>query len=157
MKQSNKNEVDNLRLKLAPFYKSLRDASSQLPFGGVTVPYVIATAELLERSDENTVTTWSGDDPLQDMHVMLAQLDVSRIVCDQSQLYKANAEALMSSLSPSMDLFELFDTKMHLLLLFGFRGWSAAPPSRYEKFEKILRAMSLKCEPPSQHDMQSCL
>ena len=157
VRQLNKNDVDSLRLKLAPFYTSMRDGSSPLPLHGITVPYVIPTAELLERSNPNTVKTWTGADPLDDMHVMLSQLDVARIVCDQSQLYKSTSAAAVGQLSPNRDLLELFDTRMHLLLLWGFRGWSVSPPVRYEKFEQVLRAMSLKCEAASQHDMQSCL
>lgn len=141
------------RTKLRPAYRSLRDASCGLPLHGVTIPYVIPLLEMLQRepSGQDCSDIWQQDSALVGgqplaLNIMLAQLDIVRVITDQTLLYKQTSIALVASLRPIRDLLELFDTRMHLRLLWGHRGCLVAASERYGKFEQVLRAMSLKYE-----------
>ena len=149
------------RTKLCNAYKSLRNASGTLPLHGVTIPYIVPLLELLEMPpgvNDDVSSIWEdGNNPLA-LNVMLSHLDIARIVTDQSHLYKATSIAVVGSLRPIRDLLELFDTRMHLRLLWGYKGCSVQAAERYAKFEQVLRAMSLHCESAAHsHDKESSL
>lgn len=146
------------RSKLTSVYKSLRNATSTLPLHGVTLPYMVPVLEMLEApapsaeqaEGEDTASVWEDVSHPLALNIMLSHLDIARIITDQSHLYKTTSIGVVGSLRPIRDLLELFDTRMHLRFLWGHKGCSVQAAERYRKFEQVLRALSVNCEPTAQ-------
>lgn len=48
-------------------------------------------------------------------------------------------------------MLEVFCTEFQMRLLWGSRGAEGSQAERYEKFDKVLTALSNKLEPPVKH------
>ena len=70
---------------------------------------------------------WQEPNNPLELDVMLAHLDIVRIIADQCALYKSTSIRNIASFRPIRDILELCDTRMHLLLLWGHRGSVVAP------------------------------
>lgn len=49
------------------------------------------------------------------------------------------------------EIHEIFQTEFQMRLLWGSRGSEGRQSERYEKFDKVLTALSHKLEPPVRH------
>lgn len=49
------------------------------------------------------------------------------------------------------EIHEVFQTEFQMRLLWGSRGSEGHQSERYEKFDKVLTALSHKLEPPVRH------
>lgn len=80
------------------------------------------------------------------MDIILAHLDIARIITEQHGLYKVTSLNIIGSFKPTRDMLELFDTRMHMRFLWGSKGVGVASAERYSKFMQILTAMSYQRE-----------
>ncbi|XP_021564863.1 SH2 domain-containing protein 3C, partial [Carlito syrichta] len=61
--------------------------------------------------------------------------------------YHTNAEAKLQGFQARPELLEVFSTEFQMRLLWGSQGASSSQAQRYEKFDKVLTALSHKLEP----------
>ncbi|KAG8447751.1 hypothetical protein GDO86_015022 [Hymenochirus boettgeri] len=133
--------------KLKPFLKSMNEGKENLPLSNTTFPHIIPLITLLE-----------GDGPLLDegepwdsvdsgVEVVMAHLEAARMVAHHGGLYRTNAEMRLQGFHPRSDLLELSSTEFQMRMLWGSRGAAGSQAERYDKFDKVLAALSHKLEP----------
>ncbi|KAM4663743.1 SH2 domain-containing protein 3C isoform 2-T2 [Discoglossus pictus] len=133
--------------KLKPFLKSLNEGKESLPLSNTTFPHIIPLITLLERD----VPMADGGEPWDSVdsgvEVVMAHLEAARMVAHHGGLYRTNAEMRLQGFHPRTDLMEVSSTEFQMRMLWGCRGASGSQVERYDKFDKVLTALSYKLEP----------
>ncbi|XP_021269281.1 SH2 domain-containing protein 3C isoform X1 [Numida meleagris] len=133
--------------KLKPFLKSLNEGKEGPPLTNTTFPHVMPLVTLLERDDAlvDSPEPWEATD--NGVEVVMAHLEAARMVAHHGGLYHTNAEVKLQGFQGRAELLEIFSTEFQLRLLWGSRGAESSQAERYEKFDKVLTALSHKLEP----------
>ncbi|NXU07744.1 SH2D3 protein, partial [Buphagus erythrorhynchus] len=133
--------------KLKPFLKSLNEGKEGPPLTNTTFPHIIPLVTLLERDEALTESPepWEATD--NGVEVVMAHLEAARLVAHHGGLYHTNAEVKLQGFQGKAELLEVFSTEFQLRLLWGSRGAESSQAERYEKFDKVLTALSHKLEP----------
>ncbi|XP_054704243.1 SH2 domain-containing protein 3C isoform X1 [Grus americana] len=133
--------------KLKPFLKSLNEGKEGPPLTNTTFPHVMPLVTLLERDEALTdsLEPWETTD--NGVEVVMAHLEAARMVAHHGGLYHTNAEVKLQGFQGRAELLEVFSTEFQLRLLWGSRGAESSQAERYEKFDKVLTALSHKLEP----------
>jgi hypothetical protein len=66
---------------------------------------------------------------------------------DQLNNYRRNGQIVLDGCQYEELLSDMFCTEFHLKFLFGFRGSLSNGYERFDKFDQIVMALALKCEP----------
>ncbi|XP_025026438.1 SH2 domain-containing protein 3C isoform X1 [Python bivittatus] len=133
--------------KLKPFLKSLNEGKEGPPLSNTTFPHIVPLITLLERDTAlpEHPEPWENLD--HGVEVVMAHLEAARTVAHHGGLYHTNAEVKLQGFQPQPELLEVFSTEFQLRLLWGSRGAESSQSERYEKFNKVLTALSHKLEP----------
>nr|XP_056716234.1 SH2 domain-containing protein 3C [Euleptes europaea] len=133
--------------KLKPFLKSLNEGKEGSPLSNTTFPHIVPLITLLERDTAlpDNPEPWENLD--DGVEVVMAHLEAARMVAHHGGLYHTNAEVKLQGFQPRPELLEVFSTEFQLRLLWGSRGAESSQSERYEKFHKVLTALSHKLEP----------
>ncbi|XP_071430392.1 SH2 domain-containing protein 3C isoform X3 [Pithys albifrons albifrons] len=133
--------------KLKPFLKNLNEGKEGPPLTNTTFPHIIPLVTLLERDEALTDSPepWEATD--NGVEVVMAHLEAARMVAHHGGLYHTNAEVKLQGFQGRAELLEIFSTEFQLRLLWGSRGAESNQAERYEKFDKVLTALSHKLEP----------
>uniref|UniRef100_A0A8C9MU74 SH2 domain containing 3C n=1 Tax=Serinus canaria TaxID=9135 RepID=A0A8C9MU74_SERCA len=133
--------------KLKPFLKNLNEGKEGPPLTNTTFPHIIPLVTLLERDEALTESPepWEATD--NGVEVVMAHLEAARMVAHHGGLYHTNAEVKLQGFQGKAELLEVFSTEFQLRLLWGSRGAESSQAERYEKFDKVLTALSHKLEP----------
>ncbi|XP_067829125.1 breast cancer anti-estrogen resistance protein 3 homolog [Heptranchias perlo] len=132
--------------ELKPFAKSLNEGKGELPLQNTTVPHILPIITLMERQSVSDITeTWDNVD--QSCEMLLKTLEAARTVTWNAATYRANAEAKLKDFQAKEELLEAFKTEFALRLFWGANAAGVTRNERYEKFDKILTALSRKLEP----------
>uniref|UniRef100_A0A8D2LSA3 SH2 domain containing 3C n=1 Tax=Varanus komodoensis TaxID=61221 RepID=A0A8D2LSA3_VARKO len=132
--------------KLKPFLKGLNEGKGP-PLSNTTFPHIVPLITLLERDTAlpDKPEPWENSD--NGVEVVMAHLEAARMVAHHGGLYHTNAEVKLQGFHPRPELLEVFSTEFQLRLLWGSRGAESSQTERYEKFNKVLTALSHKLEP----------
>ncbi|XP_050011255.1 SH2 domain-containing protein 3C isoform X2 [Alexandromys fortis] len=133
--------------KLKPFLKSLNEGKESPPLSNTTFPHVLPFITLLEcdSAPAEGPEPWGSTE--HGVEVVLAHLEAARTVAQHGGLYHTNAEVKLQGFQARPELLEVFSTEFQMRLLWGSQGASSSQARRYEKFEKVLTALSHKLEP----------
>ncbi|XP_077478629.1 SH2 domain-containing protein 3C isoform X2 [Stigmatopora argus] len=137
--------------KLKPFLKNLNDGKESNVVSGTCFPHVIPVLSLLERglAVGEVLEPWESAEAGVD--VVMHHLEAARTVAHHGGLYKSNVESKLQGFQVQSDIQEIFQTEFQMRLLWGSRGSEGSQLERYEKFDKVLTALSHKLEPPVRH------
>ncbi|XP_005382467.1 PREDICTED: SH2 domain-containing protein 3C [Chinchilla lanigera] len=133
--------------KLKPFLKSLNEGKEGPPLSNTTFPHVLPLITLLECDAAPTEGPEPWESTEHGVEVVLAHLEAARTVAHHGGLYHTNAEVKLQGFQARPELLEVFSTEFQMRLLWGSQGASSSQAQRYEKFEKVLTALSHKLEP----------
>ncbi|ELK26595.1 SH2 domain-containing protein 3C [Myotis davidii] len=133
--------------KLKPFLKSLNEGKEGPPLSNTTFPHVLPLITLLEcdTAPAEGPEPWGSTE--HGVEVVLAHLEAARMVAHHGGLYHTNAEVKLQGFQAQPELLEVFSTEFQMRLLWGSQGASSSQARRYEKFDKVLTALSHKLEP----------
>ncbi|XP_022434377.1 SH2 domain-containing protein 3C isoform X2 [Delphinapterus leucas] len=133
--------------KLKPFLKSLNEGKEGPPLSNTTFPHVLPLITLLEcdSAPAEGPEPWGSTE--HGVEVVLAHLEAARTVAHHGGLYHTNAEVKLQGFQARPELLEVFSTEFQMRLLWGSQGASSSQARRYEKFDKVLTALSHKLEP----------
>ncbi|XP_030714444.1 SH2 domain-containing protein 3C isoform X1 [Globicephala melas] len=133
--------------KLKPFLKSLNEGKEGPPLSSTTFPHVLPLITLLEcdSAPAEGPEPWGSTE--HGVEVVLAHLEAARTVAHHGGLYHTNAEVKLQGFQARPELLEVFSTEFQMRLLWGSQGASSSQARRYEKFDKVLTALSHKLEP----------
>ncbi|XP_007528914.2 SH2 domain-containing protein 3C isoform X1 [Erinaceus europaeus] len=133
--------------KLKPFLKSLNEGKEGPPLSNTTFPHVLPLITLLEcdSAPAEGPEPWGSTE--HGVEVVLAHLEAARTVAHHGGLYHTNAEVKLQGFQARPELLEVFSTEFQMRLLWGSQGASNSQVRRYEKFDKVLTALSHKLEP----------
>uniref|UniRef100_UPI00398F2A2E breast cancer anti-estrogen resistance protein 3 homolog n=1 Tax=Pristiophorus japonicus TaxID=55135 RepID=UPI00398F2A2E len=132
--------------ELKPFAKSLNEGTVELPLQNITVPHILPIITLMERqSVSDVLEPWDNVD--QSCAMLLKTLEAARTVAFNAATYSANAEDKLKGFQAKEELLEAFKTEFALRLFWGANVAEVSRKERYEKFDKILSALSRKLEP----------
>ncbi|XP_055369406.1 SH2 domain-containing protein 3C isoform X1 [Betta splendens] len=136
---------------LKPFMKNMNDGKESGALSGATFPHVLPVLSLLERG----VALGEAPEPWESaeagVDVVMFHLEAARTVAHHGGVYRCNAEAKLQGIQERAELQEVFQTEFQMRLLWGSRGAEGGQSERYEKFDKVLTALSHKLEPPVRH------
>uniref|UniRef100_A0A663NCK0 SH2 domain containing 3C n=1 Tax=Athene cunicularia TaxID=194338 RepID=A0A663NCK0_ATHCN len=133
--------------KLKPFLKSLNEGKEGPPLTNTTFPHIVPLVTLLERDEALTDSPEPWETTDNSVEVVMAHLEAARMVAHHGGLYHTNAEVKLQGFQGRAELLEVFSTEFQLRLLWGSRGAESSQAERYEKFDKVLTALSHKLEP----------
>uniref|UniRef100_A0A8D0FYI0 SH2 domain containing 3C n=1 Tax=Strix occidentalis caurina TaxID=311401 RepID=A0A8D0FYI0_STROC len=133
--------------KLKPFLKSLNEGKEGPPLTNTTFPHIMPLVTLLERDEALTDSPEPWETTDNSVEVVMAHLEAARMVAHHGGLYHTNAEVKLQGFQGRAELLEVFSTEFQLRLLWGSRGAESSQAERYEKFDKVLTALSHKLEP----------
>ncbi|XP_027279587.1 SH2 domain-containing protein 3C isoform X3 [Cricetulus griseus] len=133
--------------KLKPFLKGLNEGKESLPLSNTTFPHVLPFITLLECDSAPTEGPEPWGSTEHGVEVVLAHLEAARTVAHHGGLYHTNAEAKLQGFQARPELLEVFSTEFQMRLLWGSQGANSSQARRYEKFDKVLTALSHKLEP----------
>ncbi|XP_063288641.1 SH2 domain-containing protein 3C isoform X1 [Pelobates fuscus] len=133
--------------KLKPFLKSVNEGNESLPLSNTTFPHIIPLITLLERDTPllDGGEPWDSID--NGVEVVMAHLEAARMVAHHGGLYRTNAEMRLQGFHTRTDLLEVSSTEFQMRMLWGSKGASGSQAERYDKFNKVLTALSHKLEP----------
>ncbi|XP_060710857.1 breast cancer anti-estrogen resistance protein 3 homolog isoform X2 [Hemiscyllium ocellatum] len=132
--------------ELKPFAKSLNEGKVELPLQNITVPHILPIITLMEhQSVSDAMEAW--DDIDQSCTMLFKTLEAARNVTLNAATFRANAEAKLKDFHANEELLEAFKTEFALRLFWGSSVTDVNQTERYEKFDKILSALSRKLEP----------
>lgn len=133
--------------KLKPFLKSLNEGKEGPPLSNTTFPHVLPFITLLEcdSAPAEGPEPWGSTE--HGVEVVLAHLEAARTVAHHGGLYHTNAEVKLQGFQARPELLEVFSTEFQMRLLWGSQGANSSQAWRYEKFDKVLTALSHKLEP----------
>ncbi|KAJ8286592.1 hypothetical protein GJAV_G00040920 [Gymnothorax javanicus] len=134
--------------KLKPFMKNMNDGKESFVLSNTSFPHVVPLLSLLERG----VAVGEGVEPWESMEsgvdVVMSHLEAARTIAHHGGIYRSNAENKLQGFQEREEVLELFHTEFQMRLLWGSRGAEGSQAERYEKFDKVLTALSNKLEPP---------
>ncbi|XP_035246918.1 SH2 domain-containing protein 3C isoform X6 [Anguilla anguilla] len=134
--------------KLKPFMKTMNDGQESCVLSNTSFPHVVPLLSLLERG----VAIGEGVEPWESMEsgvdVVMSHLEAARTIAHHGGIYRTNAETKLQDFQEREEVLELFHTEFQMRLLWGSRGAEGSQAERYEKFDKVLTALSNKLEPP---------
>ncbi|XDB55627.1 PREDICTED: SH2 domain-containing protein 3C isoform X1 [Capra hircus] len=132
---------------LKPFLKSLNEGKEGPPLSNTTFPHILPLITLLEcdTAPAEGPEPWGSTE--HGVEVVLAHLEAARTVAHHGGLYHTNAEVKLQGFQARPELLEVFSTEFQMRLLWGSQGASSSQARRYEKFDKVLTALSHKLEP----------
>ncbi|KAJ8339023.1 hypothetical protein SKAU_G00358090 [Synaphobranchus kaupii] len=134
--------------KLKPFMKTMNDGKESCVLSNTSFPHVVPLLSLLERG----VAVGEGVEPWETMEsgvdVVMCHLEAARTIAHHGGIYHTNAETKLQGFQEREEVLELFHTEFQMRLLWGSRGSEGSQTERYEKFDKVLTALSNKLEPP---------
>ncbi|XP_053551885.1 SH2 domain-containing protein 3C isoform X2 [Bombina bombina] len=133
--------------KLKPFLKTLNEGRESLPLSNTSFPHIIPLITLLERDVPMSESGEPWDSVDQGVEVVMAHLEAARMVAHHGGLYRTNAEMRLQGFQPRADLLEVSSTEFQMRMLWGSRGALGSQAERYDKFDKVLTALSHKLEP----------
>ncbi|XP_056353885.1 breast cancer anti-estrogen resistance protein 3 isoform X2 [Oenanthe melanoleuca] len=140
--------------QLKPSCKALHEGQDEwtktisAPQNNITVPLLMPLVTLLERQAVvfEGVELWESSD--QSGEIMLRHLGTARLLAQHAETFRLTAERLLQGFQPDEELSEIFKTEFQMRLLWGSKGAQVNQSERYEKFNRILTALSRKLEPP---------
>ncbi|NXE59795.1 BCAR3 protein, partial [Calcarius ornatus] len=138
--------------QLKPSCKALHEGqdewTSDAPQNNITVPLLMPLVTLLERQAVvfEGMELWESSD--QSGEIMLRHLGTARLIAQHAETFRLRAEQLLQGFQPDEELSEIFKTEFQMRLLWGSKGAQVNQSERYEKFSRILTALSRKLEPP---------
>ncbi|XP_061555321.1 SH2 domain-containing protein 3C isoform X2 [Phycodurus eques] len=137
--------------KLKPFLKNLNDGKESSIVSSTTFPHIIPVLSLLERGLAlgEVLEPWESGEVGVD--VVMHHLEAARAVAHHGAIYRSNVESKLQGFQVQADIHEIFQTEFQMRLLWGSRGSEGSQLERYEKFDKVLTALSHKLEPPVRH------
>ncbi|KAM9793367.1 SH2 domain-containing protein 3C isoform 3-T3 [Syngnathus typhle] len=137
--------------KLKPFLKNLNDGKESSVVSSTTFPHIIPVLSLLERGLAlgEVLEPWESSEVGVD--VVMHHLEAARTVAHHGGIYRSNVESKLQGFQVQADIHEIFQTEFQMRLLWGCRGAEGSQLERYEKFDKVLTALSHKLEPPVRH------
>ncbi|XP_021381656.2 breast cancer anti-estrogen resistance protein 3 isoform X2 [Lonchura striata] len=114
----------------------------------ITVPLLMPLVTLMERQAVafEGMELWESSD--QNGEIMLRHLGTARLIAQHAETFRLTAEQLLQGFQPDEELSEIFKTEFQMRLLWGSKGAQVNQSERYEKFNRILTALSRKLEPP---------
>ncbi|XP_048876652.1 SH2 domain-containing protein 3C isoform X1 [Brienomyrus brachyistius] len=137
--------------KLKPFMKNMNDGKESCALSNTSFPHIIPLLSLLEKG----VVVIEGAEPWEStetgVDVVMSHLEAARTIAHHGGIYCTNAETKLQGFQEKEDLLEVFCTEFQMRLLWGSRGAEGSQAERYEKFDKVLTALSNKLEPPVKH------
>ncbi|XP_051907494.1 SH2 domain-containing protein 3C isoform X3 [Hippocampus zosterae] len=137
--------------KLKPFLKNLNDGKESSAVSNTTFPHILPVLSLLERGLAlgEVLEPWESAEVGVD--VVMHHLEAARTVAHHGAIYRRNVESKLQGFQVQVDILEIFQTEFQMRLLWGCRGSEGSQLERYEKFDKVLTALSHKLEPPVRH------
>lgn len=135
---------------LRPDLKRMNDGKDLCNTSETTVPHVLPLLLLLERSAVILEGSESWESLESGMDSVLCHLNSARTIARHGETYCFNAKAKLQGFHEQPDVLEVFFTEFQMRLLWGSRGAEASPEERYEKFDKVLTALSNRLEPSQQ-------
>uniref|UniRef100_A0A8C5H5M3 SH2 domain containing 3Ca n=1 Tax=Gouania willdenowi TaxID=441366 RepID=A0A8C5H5M3_GOUWI len=137
--------------KLKPFIKNMNDGKDSSALSSTTFPHVLPVLSLLERGVAvgETMEPWESSEAGVD--VVMHHLEAARTIAHHGRIYRTNTELKMQGFQGRAEILEIFQTEFQMRLLWGSRGSEGNQSERYEKFDKVLTALSHKLEPPVRH------
>ncbi|NWS04770.1 BCAR3 protein, partial [Motacilla alba] len=138
--------------QLKPSCKALHEGqdewTSDAPQNNITVPLLMPLVTLMERQAVvfEGMELWESSD--QSGEIMLRHLGTARLIAQHAETFRLTAEQLLQGFQPDEELSEIFKTEFQMRLLWGSKGAQVNQSERYEKFSRILTALSRKLEPP---------
>ncbi|XP_048414962.1 SH2 domain-containing protein 3C-like isoform X2 [Stegostoma tigrinum] len=137
--------------KLKPFMKNMNEGREIPPLTNTTFPHVVPLITLLERNVVNADNVEAWEISESGVEVVMSHLEAARTIAHHGGLYRTNAELKLQGFQENEKILEIFKTEFQMRLLWGSRGAEGNQVERYEKFEKVLSALSNKLEPPVRH------
>ncbi|XP_014849362.1 PREDICTED: SH2 domain-containing protein 3C isoform X2 [Poecilia mexicana] len=137
--------------KLKPFLKNMNDGKESSVMSSTSFPHVLPVLSLLERGAAvgEVLEPWESSEAGVD--VVMHHLEAARTIAHHGDIYKTTAETKLQGLQERVEIHEVFQTEFQMRLLWGSRGSEGNQSERYEKFDKVLTALSHKLEPPVRH------
>ncbi|KAK2819042.1 hypothetical protein Q5P01_024603 [Channa striata] len=137
--------------KLKPFMKNMNDGKESSVLSNTSFPHIIPVLSLLERGVAlgETLEPWESAEVGVD--VVMHHLEAARTIAHHGGIYRTNAEMKVQGLQERAEIHEIFQTEFQMRLLWGSRGSEGSQLERYEKFDKVLTALSHKLEPGVRH------
>ncbi|XP_069559269.1 SH2 domain-containing protein 3C isoform X2 [Brachyistius frenatus] len=137
--------------KLKPFMKNMNDGKESSALSNTSFPHIIPVLSLLERGLAlgETLEPWESVEVGVD--VVMYHLEAARTIAHHGGIYRTNAETKLQGFQERTEIHEIFQTEFQMRLLWGSRGSEGSQTERYEKFDKVLTALSHKLEPPVRH------
>ncbi|XP_077399168.1 SH2 domain-containing protein 3C isoform X3 [Vanacampus margaritifer] len=137
--------------KLKPFLKNLNDGKESSVVSNTTFPHTIPVLSLLVRGLAlgEVLEPWESAEVGVD--VVMHHLEAARTIAHHGGIYRSNVESKLQGFQVQADIHEIFQTEFQMRLLWGCRGSEGSQLERYEKFDKVLTALSHKLEPPLRH------
>ncbi|XP_058664740.1 breast cancer anti-estrogen resistance protein 3 isoform X1 [Ammospiza caudacuta] len=140
--------------QLKPSCKALHEGQDEwtktisTPQNNITVPLLMPLVTLLERQAAifEGMELWESSD--QSGEIMLRHLGTARVIAQHAETFRLRAQQLLQGFQPDEELSEIFKTEFQMRLLWGSKGAQVNQSERYEKFSRILTALSRKLEPP---------
>ncbi|KAL9846182.1 breast cancer anti-estrogen resistance protein 3 isoform 2-T3 [Geothlypis trichas] len=140
--------------QLKPSCKALHEGQDEwtktisAPQNNITVPLLMPLVTLLERQAVifEGMELWESSD--QSGEIMLRHLGTARLIAQHADTFRLRAQQLLQGFQPDEELSEIFKTEFQMRLLWGSKGAQVNQSERYEKFSRILTALSRKLEPP---------
>lgn len=137
--------------KLKPFLKAMNDGKETCVLSSTCFPHVVPVLSLLERSVAAGEALESWESVESGVDVVMSHLEAARTIAHHGGLYRTNAESKLQDFQERKEVLEIFCTEFQMRLLWGSRGSEGSQTERYEKFDKVLTALSHKLEPPVRH------
>ncbi|KAF3702144.1 SH2 domain-containing protein 3C [Channa argus] len=137
--------------KLKPFMKNINDGKESSVLSNTSFPHIIPILSLLERGVAlgETLEPWESAEVGVD--VVMYHLEAARTIAHHGGIYRTNAETKLQGFQERAEIKEIFQTEFQMRLLWGSRGSEGSQLERYEKFDKVLTALSHKLEAPVRH------
>ncbi|XP_054896450.1 SH2 domain-containing protein 3C isoform X2 [Poeciliopsis prolifica] len=137
--------------KLKPFLKNMNDGKESSVMTSTSFPHILPVLSLLERGAAvgEVLEPWESSEAGVD--VVMHHLEAARTIAHHGDIYKTTAESKLQGLQERAEIHEVFQTEFQMRLLWGSRGSEGNQSERYEKFDKVLTALSHKLEPPVRH------
>ncbi|XP_018602019.2 SH2 domain containing 3Cb isoform X2 [Scleropages formosus] len=138
--------------KLKPYLKTINAEGCVLP--DTTFPHVVPLLLLLESSVDmgDGVELWDKVD--MEVDVVMNHLEVARAIAHEGEKYCSNVQTKLQEFQERPEVLEVFLTEFQMRLLWGSRGSEASQAERYQKFDRVLTALSNKLEPYSGHSVE---
>ncbi|KAM4719962.1 SH2 domain-containing protein 3C isoform 3-T3 [Anableps anableps] len=137
--------------KLKPFLKNMNDGKETSVMSSTSFPHILPVLSLLERGAAvgEVLEPWESSEAGVD--VVMHHLEAARTIAHHGEIYKTTAETKLQGIQERAEIHEVFQTEFQMRLLWGSRGSEGNQSERYEKFDKVLTALSHKLEPPVRH------